>query len=173
MHAFKKLSTSMQRNGNDVHGAAAVKPNDAATWPSYWGATDIEQFLSSKISNPENAPDYNSLAKLLATDGIASLNIVLCAFVKSGEVAVDLSDYSTQILEKSANSINSKELETHLNKTMGALTFCAWTRRPHKYATVVPDSPCTQHRKPTSPRLLLFGSASSLLSSVHPCSVSD
>ncbi|CUE63780.1 Hypothetical protein, putative, partial [Bodo saltans] len=106
------LSSIRHDDGNEVNDAAGVKPNDAATWPIYWDAADIEQFLSSKISKPKNVPDWDSLASLLRTRDITSLNILLCACVKSPppkKVMLDVSDYSTQNFQ--VNSARSKELE--------------------------------------------------------------
>ncbi|CUG81926.1 Bodo-specific multi-copy gene family, putative [Bodo saltans] len=76
-----KLFAAVPKTNDDamlkIH--ADVKYYDATTWPTHWGATEIELLLRGNTA--VMSPNYASLAMLLKTGDVKSLNVLLRVYV--------------------------------------------------------------------------------------------
>ncbi|CUG81922.1 Bodo-specific multi-copy gene family, putative [Bodo saltans] len=59
-----------------------AKYYDATTWPKHWGATEIELVLRGNVAHHDARPNYASLATLLKTGDVKSLNLLLRHYAK-------------------------------------------------------------------------------------------
>ncbi|CUG92551.1 Bodo-specific multi-copy gene family, putative [Bodo saltans] len=79
-----KLFAAVSKKNDDavlsIHTDA--KYYDATTWPTHWGATEIELLLRGNIAHHDARPNYTSLATLLSIGDAESINVLLRVYVK-------------------------------------------------------------------------------------------